>query len=74
MTSRYQCIETGDLLKRFCKGENFQLTEIAFSFCNDCPSLDLTPLNTSSVLPCPQLRPVDITNPPPNLDEGPCSQ
>ncbi|XP_014842293.1 PREDICTED: meprin A subunit beta-like [Poecilia mexicana] len=35
---------------------------------------DLNPLNTASVLPCPQLRPVDITNPPPNLDEGPCSQ
>ncbi|MED6242255.1 hypothetical protein ATANTOWER_002185 [Ataeniobius toweri] len=34
---------------------------------------DLTPLNTGSALPCPQLRPVDITNPPTNLDEGPCS-
>ncbi|XP_023186971.1 meprin A subunit beta-like isoform X2 [Xiphophorus maculatus] len=34
---------------------------------------DLTPLNTASVLPCPQLRPVDITNPPLNLDEGQCS-
>ncbi|XP_054902987.1 meprin A subunit beta-like [Poeciliopsis prolifica] len=35
---------------------------------------DLTPLNTASVLPCLQLRPVDITNPPLNLDEGSCSQ
>ncbi|KAM4736561.1 meprin A subunit beta-like [Anableps anableps] len=39
-----------------------------------CNFEDLTPLNTASALPCPQLRPVDITNPPTNLDEGPCSQ
>ncbi|XP_035991186.1 meprin A subunit beta [Fundulus heteroclitus] len=34
---------------------------------------DLTPLINGTSLPCPQLRPVSITNPPPNLDETPCS-
>uniref|UniRef100_A0A3Q2T0E8 Meprin A subunit beta-like n=1 Tax=Fundulus heteroclitus TaxID=8078 RepID=A0A3Q2T0E8_FUNHE len=34
---------------------------------------DLTPLINGTSLPCPQLRPVSITNPQRILDEGPCS-
>ncbi|XP_054902946.1 meprin A subunit beta-like [Poeciliopsis prolifica] len=34
---------------------------------------DLTPLINGTALPCPQLRPVNITNPPPNRNESPCS-
>ncbi|XP_027868277.1 meprin A subunit beta-like isoform X1 [Xiphophorus couchianus] len=34
---------------------------------------DLTPLIDGTTLPCPQLRPVNIANPPPNRNESPCS-
>ncbi|XP_043973292.1 meprin A subunit beta-like [Gambusia affinis] len=34
---------------------------------------DLTPLINGTTLPCPQLKPVRITNPPPNQNESPCS-
>ncbi|XP_047455696.1 meprin A subunit beta-like [Mugil cephalus] len=34
---------------------------------------DLTPLVNGSVLPCPQIPPVRITNPPRAQDNGPCS-
>ncbi|XP_041797517.1 meprin A subunit beta-like [Chelmon rostratus] len=34
---------------------------------------DITPLINGSVLPCPQVKPVDILLPPDDLREGPCS-
>lgn len=50
--------------REFIKGGSVIL---AFSF------QDLTPLVNGSVLPCPRVRPMKITNPPKNLDKGPCS-